>query len=69
MASIQPAQDKAQRADVTKSYGAQAEQWREIGIPAVAAGARYASAEATPAKSAGEPNKIVTLRDIDHLAA
>ena len=69
MAHVEPAQQKAQRVVVTKSYGPQAEQWREIGSPAVAAGARYASTGETAPKSAGEPNKIVTLRDIDHLAA
>ncbi|MEW6255532.1 MAG: hypothetical protein AB1592_06195 [Pseudomonadota bacterium] len=68
MANVQPAQEQAQRAAVTKStYGEQAQQWRDIGIPAVAAGARYAST--TDAQAAGEPKKIVTLRDIDHLAA
>lgn len=69
MANVQPAQEQAQRAAVTKStYGEQAQQWRDIGIPAVAAGARYASTTDAPAGGA-EPKKIVTLRDIDHLAA
>lgn len=70
MANVQPAPEQAQRAEVTKNgYGEQAQQWRDIGIPAVAAGARYASTTEAPAKSGGEPKKIVTLRDIDHLAA
>ncbi|OYW58162.1 MAG: hypothetical protein B7X99_11455 [Rhizobiales bacterium 17-65-6] len=67
MASTQPAPEQPVRAEAQKSgYPAsQAQQWREIGIPAVAASARYASEP----KAADEPRKIVTLRDIDHLAA
>lgn len=69
MSDAQPAQEQPPRVEAAKSrYGAQADQWREIGIPAVAAGARYAG-EAKQTKSAEEPNKVVTLRDIDHLAA
>lgn len=50
--------------------------WRDIGISAVAAAARYAAAplpavparnDATP-KSAAAPPKIVTLRDLEYLA-
>lgn len=44
---------------------AQASKWGEIGITAVAAAARYAG----EAKPAAEKNKVVTLRDIDYLAA
>lgn len=69
MSNAQPAPEQSPRAEAEKNrYGAQTAQWREIGIAAVAAGARYAG-EAKQTKSAGEPNKVVTLRDIDHLAA
>lgn len=48
--------------------------WREIGISAVAAAARYAAAtEKAPAaaKTEAQPEaeKVVTLRDIEHFAA
>lgn len=52
---------------------AQSQQWREIGISAVAAAAHQASekrpAEEAVAKVGGEPNRVVTLKDIDFLAA
>lgn len=48
---------------------AQSGQWREIGISAVAAAAKQASEKPPEAKGAGEIRKVVTLRDIDHLAA
>lgn len=65
MTNVQPAQEQPVRAEASKpGYAGQVQQWREIGIPAVAASARYA---AEP--KATEPKKIVTLRDIDHLAA
>lgn len=49
---------------------AQSQQWREIGISAVAAAAQQNSDKRQgEAKAAGEPNKVVTLRDIDFLAA
>ena len=67
MATSQPVSEQPARTEAQKSgYPvSQAQQWREIGIPAVAASARYASEP----KAADEPRKIVTLRDIEHLAA
>lgn len=66
MTDVQPAHEHPVRAEVSKpGYAGQVQQWRDIGIPAVAASARYASEP----KVAAEPKKIVTLRDIDHLAA
>lgn len=66
MTNVQSASEQPARAEVRKpGYEGQVQQWREIGIPAVAASARYASEP----KAAAEPKKIVTLRDIDHLAA
>ncbi|MBB3773482.1 hypothetical protein FHS55_004119 [Angulomicrobium tetraedrale] len=54
----------------------QAAHWREIGISAVAAAARYASTPTVsdaPAKGAARTddgeNKIVTLRDVEYFAA
>lgn len=49
----------------------QGQQWRDIGISAVAAAASQASDKRTKdAKSAaGEAHPIVTIRDIEHLAA
>jgi len=49
-----------------KLLASQSGQWHEIGISAVAAAARQASDKSAQAKLA---NKVVTLRDIDHLAA
>ncbi|MEP9366814.1 hypothetical protein [Xanthobacter sp. VNH20] len=74
MSSNQPGPGAAPRAETeTNRYGAHSGQWRDIGITAVAAAAaaaRLASETKSAApKSAGEPNKVVTLRDIDHLAA
>lgn len=51
--------------------------WRDIGISAVAAAARYAGAPAptvparadAPPKSEAEAPRIVTLRDIEYFAA
>ncbi|TCT03322.1 hypothetical protein [Aquabacter spiritensis] len=68
MSNAHPAQEPPRaEAEVQRPVN-QSAQWRDIGITAVAAAARYAGT-AAPAKSAGEPNKVVTLRDIDHLAA
>ena len=51
----------------------QGAQWRDIGISAVAAAASQTSDkrahEAKPAQAAGEPKAVVTIRDIEHLAA
>jgi len=54
----------------------QAAHWRDIGISAVAAAARYASdktpvsdAPATGAARAGKTDGVVTLRDIEYFAA
>ncbi|MGU3494111.1 hypothetical protein ACLBXM_08715 [Xanthobacteraceae bacterium A53D] len=51
-----------------KHFAGQSGQWREIGINAVAAAAQYAPARDEKAKAASE-RKVVTLRDIDFLAA
>lgn len=59
----QPARD----AEKNAQHG-QAPKWGEIGISAVAAAAAQASAN-REVKSGGQPNKVVTLRDIEHLAA
>lgn len=49
---------------------AQSQQWRDIGISAVAAAAQQASdKKAAEAKAAAQANKVVTLKDIDFLAA
>jgi hypothetical protein len=55
----------------------QSAHWREIGIPAVAAAARYAAPAKNPAVDSKDPAprgdaaepKIVTLRDIEFFAA
>ncbi len=52
-----------------KHYAGQASQWREIGITAVAAAAQYSPARDEKPKASDEPHKIVTLRDLDFLAA
>ncbi|MFG1463515.1 hypothetical protein V5F77_11510 [Xanthobacter sp. DSM 24535] len=74
MSSDQPGPGTASRSETEATrYGAHAGQWRDIGITAVAAAAAAArlASDAKPVaqKSSGEPNKVVTLRDIDHLAA
>ncbi|WP_029006038.1 hypothetical protein [Azorhizobium doebereinerae] len=51
-----------------KHYAGQSAQWRDIGINAVAAAAPYSPARDDKAKAA-EERKVVTLRDIDFLAA
>lgn len=49
---------------------AQSQQWRDIGISAVAAAAQQASDKrAAELKAAAGAERIVTLKDIDHLAA
>lgn len=48
----------------------QSRQWREIGISAVAAAAQQASQKhEAELKNAAQPNRVVTLRDIDYFAA
>ncbi|GGF82868.1 hypothetical protein GCM10007301_48740 [Azorhizobium oxalatiphilum] len=51
-----------------KHYAGQSAQWREIGINAVAAAAQYSPARDDKEKATQE-RKVVTLRDIDFLAA
>lgn len=53
---------------VRQPQTAQSQQWREIGISAVAAAAKQAS-ERRETSTPAEPGKVVTLRDIDFLAA
>ncbi|MEP9355240.1 hypothetical protein ABLE93_16755 [Xanthobacter sp. KR7-65] len=58
------------RAESDLKRTAQSQQWRDIGISAVAAAAHQASEKrAADVKASGEPNRIVTLKDIDFLAA
>jgi len=63
---IEPGSERQQRS--------QTEQWREIGIAAVAAAARYSfdkPAVELPAKgeTQAEDAKVVTIRDIEYFAA
>lgn len=68
MSNTQPIPEREPRtASPADQFAQQSGHWREIGITAVAAAARYSS-DAKPATPA-EPNKIVTLRDIEHFAA
>jgi len=64
---VQPGSERWERSQ-------QSVHWREIGISAVAAAARYApgtdQAPAAAKKDAQpEAEKVVTLRDIEHFAA
>lgn len=68
--STNPVQEQQARLDAErKHYAGQAAQWRDIGITAVAAAAQYSPARDEKAKTDGEPRKVVTLRDLDFLAA
>ncbi len=68
MSNVQGVQEKSVRAEAGKDhFTVQSEQWREIGITAVAAAARYAGQAKSTAGA--EPKKVVTLRDIEHFAA
>lgn len=72
MSTGQPSQGLSTRVESDLKRMAQNQQWRDIGISAVAAAAQQASekrAAEAEAKAAGEPNRVVTLRDIDFLAA
>lgn len=70
MSTAQPSQGLSTRVESDLKRMAQNQQWREIGISAVAAAAQQASEKRVgEAKASGEPNRVVTLRDIDFLAA
>lgn len=67
--STNSVQEQQARLDAErKHYAGQAGQWREIGINAVAAAAPYSPARDEKPK-AGDAPKVVTLRDIEFLAA
>ncbi|WP_332117512.1 hypothetical protein [Azorhizobium caulinodans] len=51
----------------SKHFAGQAAQWRDIGINAVAAAAQYSPAK--DAKTQNGEKKVVTIRDIEFLAA
>ncbi|MFG1348214.1 hypothetical protein [Xanthobacter autotrophicus] len=70
MSTGQPSQGLSTRVESDLKRMAQNQQWREIGISAVAAAAHQASEKRiAEVKAAGEPNRVVTLKDIDFLAA
>ncbi|MDI4655780.1 hypothetical protein [Xanthobacter autotrophicus] len=70
MSTAQPSQGLSTRVESDLKRMAQNQQWREIGISAVAAAAQQASEKrVAEVKGGGEPNRVVTLRDIDFLAA
>jgi hypothetical protein len=70
MSTGQPSQGLSTRVESDLKRMAQNQQWREIGISAVAAAAQQASEKRiAEVKGGGEPNRVVTLRDIDFLAA
>lgn len=70
MSTEQPSSAQAQRPQADLKRQTQSNQWREIGISAVAAAAKQTSEkQATEAKAAGATNRVVTLRDIDYLAS
>lgn len=67
MSTQQSSQDLGHHGTAGKKLlASQSGQWHEIGISAVAAAARQTSEKNAQAKLAP---KLVTLRDIDHLAA
>ena len=57
------------REDSDLKRTAQSQQWRDIGISAVAAAAQQASDKKAVEAKAAQANKVVTLKDIDFLAA
>lgn len=70
MSTGQPSQGLSTRVESDLKRMAQNQQWREIGISAVAAAAQQASEKRViEGKGGGEPNRVVTLKDIDFLAA
>ncbi|MDE1566901.1 hypothetical protein [Aquabacter sediminis] len=67
MDQSQPSQQQQARPESHQErHAAQVSQWRDIGITAVAAAARYAGD--TKAAAAAKQNKVVTLRDLDYFA-
>lgn len=70
MSTVQPSQGLSTRVESDLKRQAQSGQWREIGISAVAAAAQQASEKRlTETSGNSEPRRVVTLRDIDFLAA
>lgn len=66
MDQSQPSQQQQARPESHQErHAAQVSQWRDIGITAVAAAARYAGDTKT---AAAKQNKVVTLRDLDYFA-
>ncbi|MFG1345595.1 hypothetical protein V5F59_11935 [Xanthobacter autotrophicus DSM 431] len=69
MSAEQPSQGLSTRVESDLKRTAQSQQWRDIGISAVAAAAQQASDKRATEAKAAEANRIVTLKDIDFLAA
>lgn len=69
MSTGQPSQELSPRVEADVKRQAQSTQWREIGISAVAAAAQQASEKRAAQAASGEPARVVTLKDIEHLAA
>lgn len=69
MSTGQPSQGLSTRVESDLKRQSQSGQWRDIGISAVAAAAQQASEKRVAETAAAEPNRVVTLRDIDFLAA
>lgn len=68
MSTEQPSQGLSTRVESDLSRQTQSQQWRDIGISSVAAAARQVSEKRDTDAATGE-KRVVTLRDIDHLAA
>lgn len=71
MSTEQSSQGLSPRSQSDLTRQSQTQQWREIGISAVAAAAQQASDKhAADVKAAvASAGQVVTLKDIDHLAA
>lgn len=69
MSTEQPSQGLSTRVESDLGRQSQSQQWRDIGISSVAAAALQVSGKREADATAGEQKRVVTLRDIDHLAA
>lgn len=69
MSTGQPSQGLSTRVESDLKRTAQSQQWKDIGISAVAAAAQQTSDKRANEAKATEANRVVTLRDIDFLAA
>jgi len=70
MSTEQSSSTQPTRSEAEMKRQAQSNQWREIGISAVAAAAQQTSDKrAAELKASGSTDRVVTIRDIEHFAS